>query len=110
MKKMENITKIVQSLEDSGLLVEGVTQTIKNETKKQRGGFFSMFLGTLVASLLGNMSAAKGFIQPGDGAMSLKEIGIIRACEGCNKFRINCFHHLAITFSKTHCRFYTESG
>ena len=47
--------KIVQALEDSNILLKGLTKTIKNETKKQNGGFLSMLLGTLGASLLGNL-------------------------------------------------------
>ena len=52
---MNDILKIVESLENSGLLLEGVSETIKNETKVQKGRFLSMLLGTLGASLLGNM-------------------------------------------------------
>ena len=51
--EMEDIIKIVKSLEDSGLLLKGVTETIQNEVKEQKGGFISMLLGTLGASLLG---------------------------------------------------------
>ena len=51
----EDIIKIVKSLEDSGLLLEGVTQTVQNEVKEQKGGFVSMLLGTLSATLLGNL-------------------------------------------------------
>ena len=47
--------KIVQALENSGILLKGVTKTIKNETKKQKRGFLSMLLGTLGASLLGDL-------------------------------------------------------
>ena len=61
-KEMEHTTKKVKSLEDSCSLIKRVAQTIKNETKKQRGGFL-MLLGTLDASLLGNMFAEKGFIR-----------------------------------------------
>ena len=43
--------KIVPTLEDSNILLKGVTRTIKNETKEQKGGFLSMLLGTLGASL-----------------------------------------------------------
>ena len=43
---MEDIMKIVKSLEDSGLLLKGVTETIENETKEQRGGFLSIILST----------------------------------------------------------------
>ena len=53
-KEMNDIMKIVQALEDSNILLKGVTKTIKKETKEQKGGFISMLLGTLGASLLGN--------------------------------------------------------
>ena len=57
--------KIVQALEDSNVLLKGVTKTIKNETKEQNGGFLSMLLGTLGASLLRNMLAGKGIVRVG---------------------------------------------
>ena len=47
--------KIVQALENSGILLKGVTKTIKNETKEQKGGFLSMLLGTLGPRLLGDL-------------------------------------------------------
>ena len=50
--KMDDILKIVKSLEDSGVLLKGVSETIQNETKEQRGGFLSMLLGTLGAFYL----------------------------------------------------------
>ena len=65
--EMEDIIKIVKSAEDSGLLLEGVREKIKNEAKEQKGGFLSMLLGKLGASLLGNMLAAKGIIRAGYG-------------------------------------------
>ena len=52
---MNDIMKIIEALENSGILLKGVTKTIENETKEQRGGFLSMLLGTLGASLLGNL-------------------------------------------------------
>ena len=52
--------KIIQALEDSNILIKGVTKTIKNETKEQKGGFLSTLLGTLGASLIGNLLAGKG--------------------------------------------------
>ena len=58
--EIEDIIKIVKSLEDSGLLLKGVTETVQNEVKEQKGGFLSMYLGTLGASLLGNILAGKG--------------------------------------------------
>ena len=62
---MKDIIKIVKSLEDSSLLPEGVSETIQNEAKEQRGGFLSMLLGTLGASLLGNILAGKGINRAG---------------------------------------------
>ena len=52
---MDDILKIVKSLEDSGVLLKGVSETIQHEAKEQRGGFLSMLLGTLGASLLGDI-------------------------------------------------------
>ena len=58
-EEMNDMMKILQTLEDSNILLKGVTKVIKNETKEQKGGFLSMLLGTLGASLLGNLSAGK---------------------------------------------------
>ena len=55
--------KIVTSLEESALLIKGVSKTIENETKEQNGGFLGMFLGTLGASLLGNLLTGNGIIR-----------------------------------------------
>ena len=72
---MNDIMKIIEALENSGILLKGVTKTIENETKEQKGGFLSMLLGTLGASLLGNLlSGGKGIMREGDG--------IVRAGEG----------------------------
>ena len=60
---MKEILKIVKSLEDSGVLLKGVSETIKNESKEQKGGFLSMLLGKLGASLLGNMLVGKGLLE-----------------------------------------------
>ena len=49
--EINDIMKVVQALEDSNILLKGVTKTIKNESKEQKGGFLSMLLGTLGASL-----------------------------------------------------------
>ena len=65
--EMEDIIKIVKSLEDSGLLLKGVSETIQNEAKEQKGGFLSMLLGTLGASLLGNILVGKGINRAGKG-------------------------------------------
>ena len=71
---MNDIIKIIEALENSGILLNGVSKTIENETKEQRGGFLSMLLGTLGASLLGNLLSGKGMMRAGEG--------IVRAGEG----------------------------
>ena len=76
-EEMNDIMKIVQALEDSNILLKGVTKTIKNETKEQKGGFLSMLLGTLGASLLGNLLAGKGIVRA--GSENEKGKGIVRA-------------------------------
>ena len=64
---MEDIAKIVKSLEESGLLLDGVTKTVQNEVKEQKGGFLSILLGTLGASLLGNLLTRKEIYRTGKG-------------------------------------------
>ena len=64
---MNNILKIVQALEDSNILLKRVTKTIKNERKELKGGFLSILLGTLGASLLGSLLTGKGFLRAGEG-------------------------------------------
>ena len=68
---MNDIMKIVQALEDSNILLKGVTKTIKNEIKVQKVGFLSMLLGTLGATLLGNLLAGKGIVRASSGRRSL---------------------------------------
>ena len=65
--EIRDIIKIVKSLEDSGLLLKEVTETVQNEVKEQKGGFLSMLLGTLEASLLGNILAGQGVNRAGKG-------------------------------------------
>ena len=64
---MTHIMKIVQALEDSNILLKGITKTIENETKGQKGGFLGMLLGTLGASLLGYMLTGKQILRAGYG-------------------------------------------
>ena len=66
---MNDIMKIVQTIEDSNILLKGVAKTIKNETKEQKEGFLSMLLGTLGAYLLGNLLSGKGTIREGEGIL-----------------------------------------
>ena len=77
---MNDIMKIIQALKDSNILLKGVTKTIKNETKEQKEGFLSMLLGTLGASLLGNLLSGKGIVRAGYGNKKVK--GIARAGYG----------------------------
>ena len=68
--------KIVQALEDSNILRKGVNITIKNETKEQKGEFLNMLLGTLWATLSGNLSAGKWIVRAGSGNKKGKGIVI----------------------------------
>ena len=89
---MNDIVKIIEALENFGILLKGVTKTIENETKEQKGGFLSMLLGTLGASLLGNLitggkgmvRAADGIVRAGNGIVRAGD-GIVRAGEGSKK-------------------------
>ena len=65
--------KIVKSLEDCGLLIKSVSETIKDEAKEQKEGFLSFLLGTLGASLLGNLLTGKGTIRAGEGIIRAGE-------------------------------------
>ena len=69
-EEMNDIMKIIQALEDSNILLKGVTKTIKNETKKQKEGFLSMLSGTLGASLLRNLLTGKEILRAGAGRPS----------------------------------------
>ena len=84
-EEMNGIMKIFQTLEDSNILLKGVTKTIKNETREQKGGYLSMLLGTLGASLLGDLLtknlSGKGTVRAGEG--------LLRAGEGINEKSIN---------------------
>ena len=75
---MNDIIKIIEALENSGILLKGVTKSIENETKEQRGGILIMLLGALGTSLLGNLlTGGKGIVHAGEG--------VIRAGEGVKK-------------------------
>ena len=76
-EEMNDIMKIVQALEDSNILLKGVTKTIKNETKEQKRGFLSILLGTLGASFLENLLTGKGIVRA--GSVNKKGKGIVRA-------------------------------
>ena len=79
-EEINDIIEIVQALEDSIILLKGVTKTIKNEVKEQKGWLLSILLGTLGASLLGNLLAGKGIVRA--GSRNKKGKGIVRAGTG----------------------------
>ena len=84
---MKDIMKIIKDLENYGILLKGVSKAIKNETKEQRGGFLRLLLGTLGASLLGNLLTGKGNVvsrAKGKGIMRADD-GIVRAGSGSKK-------------------------
>ena len=66
---MKDIIIIVKSLEDSGVLLKGVSETTQNEAKEQKAGSLSMLLGTLGVSLLGNILAGQGINIAGEGVI-----------------------------------------
>ena len=79
---MNDIMKIVKSREESGLLIKGISQRIKNEAKEQKGGFLGMLLGTLGASLLGNLLPGKGAIVTSQGRGTIRAgERTVRACQ-----------------------------
>ena len=59
---MQDLLKIVKLLKDRCILLDGINETVENEVKEQKGGFLSMLLGTLGASLLGNILAGRGVL------------------------------------------------
>ena len=84
--EIEDIIKIVKSLEDSGLLLKGVTETVQNEVKEQKRGFLSMLLGTFGASLFGDLLTGRGVNRAGKGrGINRAGEGIVRAGYGKNK-------------------------
>ena len=94
---MQDIIKIIKELENPDILLKGVSKTIENEIKEQRGGFLSMLLGTLGASLLGNLLTGKGIMRAVEGSVAsrAKGDGIVRAGKGSKKNKPK----FAITFS-----------
>ena len=90
-EEMNDKMKIIQALEDSDILLKGVTKEMKNETKEQKGGFLSMLLGTLGASILGNFLTGKGILRAVSGrplsstSKNNKGKGIVRAASGNNE-------------------------
>ena len=87
---MEDIIKLVKSLEDSGLPLKEVFEKVQNEGKEQKGGFLGMLLSTLGASLLGNLFTRKGIYKAGKGrGINRAGEGIVRAVYGNKKWIFN---------------------
>ena len=81
--EIEDIIKIVKSLENSGLLLKAVTEKVQKEVKEQRERFLSMLLGALGASLLGNLLTGRGIYRAGKGkGINRAGEGIVRAGHG----------------------------
>ena len=78
---MDDIMQIIQALEDSGILLKGVTRSVATQTKEKKGGFLSMLLGTLGASLLGNLLSGKGVTTEQPERVK-RARGMLRAGEG----------------------------
>ena len=94
---MEDIIKKVKSLEDSGLLLKGVTETIQNEVKEQKGAFLSMLLGTLGLSLLGNFLTGWGIYRAGKGkGINRAGEGVIRTVYGNHSSKMDFWYHLIL--------------
>ena len=87
---MDDILKIVKSLGNSGVLLKGVSETIQHEAKEQRGGFLSMLLGSLGASLLGDI-LSKGLSVEG---VTRAGEGTIRAGHGSKRSSLKKFRLL----------------
>ena len=90
-EEMNGILKILQAFKDCNILLHGLTKTIKNETKEQKGGFLSILLGTLGANLSGTLLTGKGIARAGSSRPSSsapqnkKRKGIVRADTGNRK-------------------------
>ena len=105
-EEMNDIMKIVHALEDSVILLKGVTKTINNETKKQKGEFLSMLLGTLGANLLGNLLAREGIVRA--GSRNKKGKGTVRASTGKQFWKKNL--NLMVFFSRNNLPRKIEDG
>ena len=93
-EEMNDIMKIIKSLEESGLLIKGVNETIRNEAQKPKGRFLIMVLGTLGTSLFRNLLGTKGTVRAGEdtiraGKAQLELARIFNAASSFNKMNLN---------------------
>ena len=100
--------KIVQTLEDSNILLKGVTKTIKNETKEQKRGFLSMLLGNLGAYLLENLLTGRGFVRAGRGTIRAGSGSSIKKAlispHPLRNFEINDYYEIEPRFNGVYSR------
>ena len=97
--------KIVKSLEESGLLIKGVTQTMKNKAKEQKERFLGMLLSTLGASLLGNLLTGKGTIRAGEVATEMgQRRGILMPPHLSTNFEIQKYYQNEPKFNGAYLR------
>ena len=100
---MNDIMKIIEALENSGILLKGLTKTIENETKEQRGGFLSMLLDTLGASLLGNLlTGGKGIVRAGEGVK--KKLNSLLPFHPLTNFQISEYYKNEPRFNSVYSR------
>ena len=101
--EMNDIIKIVKTIENSGVLLKGVSETIQHEAKEQRGGFISMLLGTLGASLLGNLlTGGKGVIRAGEGTK--EKSNLLIPFNPLTNFEISEYYENEPRFNGVYCR------
>ena len=96
--------KIIESLENSGILLKGISKTIENETKEQRGGFLSMLLCKLGASLLGNLLTGKGMMRAGEGSGSKKKKNLLLPFHPLTNIEINEYYANEAKFNDVYSR------
>ena len=97
---MNDIMKIIEALENPSILLKGISKTIENETKEQRGGFLSMLLGTLGGSLLGNLLTGKGIMREGDGIVRAGEGNVVSRAKGDGNKKTPKFTVTFLSFNK----------
>ena len=106
---MNDIIKIVKSLEDSGVILKGVSETIKHEAKEQRGGSLRMLLGTLGASLLGNLlTGGKSVIRAGEGIK--KKSNLLIPFHPLTNFEISEHYQNELRFNGVYSREYKKGA
>ena len=101
---MKDILKIVKSLENSGILLDRVSETIENEAKEQKGGFLSISLGTLQVSLLGNMLAGKRVTRAGGGTVRVGYGSILIPPHPLTNFEIQMYYQNEPRFNGVYSR------